>query len=618
MAPDQGLDDAIQALLDGRPLPRSGGVSGLHHIVEQQCYVVDALARAHRTALFGRDVLLDRVDDATWGHIQIRGEIGRGTSGTVYRAWDERLARPVALKLFDPIAGLRSGIDEGRILARLDHPHIVRVFGADTHDGTSGIWMELLEGETLDEALDRDGVFGEEDALLIGLDLAAALAAVHAAGLLHRDVKGRNVLRERSGRIVLMDLGAARAAQGAGPEVFEAGTPLYMAPEVLAGGSSTVRSDVYSLGVLLHRLLTRTFPVTADGIQNLRDAHLMRDGATPAAVRDDLNPGTVTAVRRACASDPQLRYQSALECESALTTALQSVLESRAVVAPPTSRAWARWRNAVGAVVIVLTVAAASVWASWETSPGRAVRRSAGLAVPPRSALYITVNGGIGILRGDTLRLVAHNPTTAIVLAASSDMGVLTMAGVPPWTSGGRFLLDGTPLTAPVPPTRGMCCFYDGTTDGEFNYAVREDSTLLEPHGSRPLAPDALYRFARDWSNPQQAFLLGNDGQYMGVAYDASRRSFWLTRNVAGAAFIEQWSPEGRHLSTPVTLPAVALAGIAVDPGDGTVWVTSQRWAASVIRLTNFDASGRHLTSLEIEHSLPDLGWAGLEFIWQR
>jgi Protein kinase domain len=546
----------------------------------------------------------------------IRVEIGRGTSGTVYRAWDERLARPVALKLFDPITGSRSGLDEGRVLARLDHPHIVRIFGADTHDGTSGIWMELLEGETLDDALDRDGVFGEEDALLIGLDLAAALTAVHGAGLLHRDVKGRNVLRERNGRIVLMDLGAARAAEGAGPEAFEAGTPLYMAPEVLAGGSSTVRSDLYSLGVLLHRLLTGTFPVTAHDIQSLREAHLRRDGATLESMRDDLNPGTVTAIHRACAFDPESRHQSALGCESALAAALQSVLESKAVVASPAARAWALRGNAVVALFIVLTVAAASVWASWGTAPGRALRRSAGLTVPPGSPLYITVNGGIGILRGDTLQLVAHNPTTAIVLAASSDMGILTMAGVPPWTPGGRFLLDGTPLTAPVPPTRGICCFYDGTTDGEFNYAVREDSTLLEPLGSRSLAPDALYRFARDWSNPQQAFLLGDGGQYMGVAYDATRRSFWLTRNVAGAAVIEQWSPEGRHVSTPVTLPAVALAGIAVDPRDGTMWVTSQRWAASVIRLINFDASGRHLTSFEIEHSLPDLGWAGLEFAW--
>src|SRR6185503_16183965 len=204
MAADEHVERAIQALLDGVSLPDA--------VPEPLC-VVDAIARAHRTAIFGADISPDRPVASRWGHLEIRGEIGRGASGTVYRAWDPKLAREVALKLLAPDALESSdALAEGQLLARLNHPHIVRVFGADEHDGASGLWMELLEGETLDEMLARDGVFGPEEALLIGLDVARALSAVHAAGLLHRDVKARNVLREISGRIVLMDLGAGRLA----------------------------------------------------------------------------------------------------------------------------------------------------------------------------------------------------------------------------------------------------------------------------------------------------------------------------------------------------------------------------------------------------------------------
>jgi serine/threonine protein kinase len=211
MAADEPLERAIQALLDGQPLTPSGEAGGPGASLFEPLCVVDAIARAHRQALFGSDRTLDRPASARWGHLEIRGELGRGASGTVYRAWDTKLAREVALKLLSPDAGHASdALVEGRLLARLRHPHIVTVFGADEHEGVSGIWMELLDGETLDQMLRRDGMFGLEEALLVGLDVARALSAVHAAGLLHRDVKARNVLRERAGRIVLMDLGAWR------------------------------------------------------------------------------------------------------------------------------------------------------------------------------------------------------------------------------------------------------------------------------------------------------------------------------------------------------------------------------------------------------------------------
>src|SRR5262245_28986596 len=168
MAADEQVERAIQALLDGRPLTSQTDGAAITGPLHEPLAVVDAIARAHRTALFGSDRALDRPAAAGWGHLEVRDEIGRGASGTVYRAWDTKLAREGALKLLTADgATAPDALAEGRLLARLRHPHIVDVFGLDEHDGVNGIWMELLDGETLDAMLARDGPFGVEEALLV-------------------------------------------------------------------------------------------------------------------------------------------------------------------------------------------------------------------------------------------------------------------------------------------------------------------------------------------------------------------------------------------------------------------------------------------------------------------
>lgn len=112
-------------------------------------------------------------------------------------------------------------------------------------------------------------------------------------------------------------------------------------------------------------------------------------------------------------------------------------------------------------------------------TPGRVTRRAVGLTVPPRSPLYLTMNGGLGIVRGRSLAIMPHNPATASVIAVSSDLGIRTMAGMPPWTTGSRFRLDGVPVAAPANANAGLCCFYDGTTDGRFNYAARAEQAVV-------------------------------------------------------------------------------------------------------------------------------------------
>ena len=156
-----------------------------------------------------------------WGAFELIQKIGEGAFGDVYRARDA-LHRDVALKLLRHASGRSAEqqaariLHEGRVLARVRHPSVVTVYGAEDHDGRVGLWMEFIEGRTLEALLQSQGSFGAREAALIGRELCRALAAVHGAGLVHRDIKAQNVMREAGGRLVLMDFGAGQMIQERG------------------------------------------------------------------------------------------------------------------------------------------------------------------------------------------------------------------------------------------------------------------------------------------------------------------------------------------------------------------------------------------------------------------
>src|SRR5262249_20255413 len=161
--------------------------------------------------------------------------IAEGSFGGVYRAHDERLQADVALKLLRPQDANDSEpanrlLTEARLLASVRHPNVVRVHGADDQQIPPGLWMEFVRGRTLADVLEHPGPVGAREAAIVGVDLCRALAAVHRRGLVHGDVKARNVMREDGGRIVLMDFGAGDAL--ASPAVDLAATPAYAAPEL--------------------------------------------------------------------------------------------------------------------------------------------------------------------------------------------------------------------------------------------------------------------------------------------------------------------------------------------------------------------------------------------------
>lgn len=302
-----------------------------------------------------------RVDQAQplgrWAHLELINKIGEGAFSEVFRARDPNLDREVALKLRRAGAGPagasgRRLLEEARRLARIRHPNVVAVHGADLAGGRVGIWTELVEGQTLEDRLDQDGPLGAGEAVAVGLDLCRALAAVHATGLVHGDVKTANVLRERGGRIVLTDLGSATEA-GA-PAVT--GSPASLAPEVLEGHPATPSADLYSLGVLLFRLLTDHYPADPADADRSNAANRRGGQISLRDLRPDLPLELVQVVEQAANRHPERRFQSAGALEQALAgLSGKAPVVTESVVAP------ARRRPAVLIAVLAAAVGLAAV-----------------------------------------------------------------------------------------------------------------------------------------------------------------------------------------------------------------------------------------------------------------
>ncbi|HEY6572810.1 MAG TPA: protein kinase [Candidatus Eisenbacteria bacterium] len=290
-----------------------------------------------------------------WGPLQVLEKVGEGGGGEVYRAIDPTLNAEVALKLLrldyaDSGQLARRFLDEARQLARVRHHNVLTVHGADQHNGRVGMWTEFVHGKPLELYLAEHGPLSACEAAVIGLDLCRALAAVHAAGLVHRDVKTTNVMREDGGRIVLMDFGSVAEVPEGGVPAWTAGvqgTPITMPPEQLRGKIAGPATDIYGLGVLLYRLVTRRYPVEAASLEELEEKH--RHGA-PTPLRDrraDLPLEFVRVVEQALQSDPAQRFQSTGAMEQALAATLGAIAQQGRIR-----------RRHQGAVVAVLVGAA--------------------------------------------------------------------------------------------------------------------------------------------------------------------------------------------------------------------------------------------------------------------
>jgi TolB-like protein/predicted Ser/Thr protein kinase len=251
--------------------------------------------------------------------------LGEGGMGVVYRAWDERLERDVALKVLsarvleqrDASARLR---EEARTLSRLAHPSIATVLDFDTHDGIEFIVMEFVRGQTLAERIAK-GALAEAEVLELGPQLCDALAAAHEQGVVHHDLKAANVMVTARGRVKVLDFGLATVCRDDDLVVSRAetrpfgvaGTVAYMAPEQLFGQDADERSDLFSLGVLLHEMLTGVPPFTGPVSTAVADAILHRPAEPPSRRHAGVSEGMDTIVLRCLEKRPEDRYASARE-----------------------------------------------------------------------------------------------------------------------------------------------------------------------------------------------------------------------------------------------------------------------------------------------------------------
>ena len=263
------------------------------------------------------------------GH-RIEGVAGRGGMGVVYRARQLSLERTVALKVIAPAlmedpAMRRRFVRESRVAAAIDHPHVIPVYYTGEEGGVAFIAMRFVAGDDVRTLVRREGPLDPERGVRIVDQVAAALDAAHAAGLVHRDVKPANVLLGQGDHVYLTDFGLTKhvlSEAGATHEGHWVGTLDFVSPEQIRGERVDARSDVYALGCLLHYTLTGRAPFTREGDEAKLWAHL----SEPPPKLTDSAPGAPPAldavVQRALAKDPADRYQSAGDLGRAATAAV--------------------------------------------------------------------------------------------------------------------------------------------------------------------------------------------------------------------------------------------------------------------------------------------------------
>jgi serine/threonine protein kinase/Tol biopolymer transport system component len=526
---------------------------------------------------------------AKLGNFEIVELLGRGGMGEVWRARDARLKRDVAIKVLP--AGLARDPDriarferEARAASALNHPNIVAVYDVGRDNGTYWIATELVSGDTLRRAIER-GPLPAAKAIDIATQVAAGLAAAHAAGLVHRDLKPDNIMVARGGQVKILDFGLAKqrrtseesTATDLTDEGVVMGTAGYMAPEQVRGEPADHRADLFSFGVVLYEMLCGKRAFAGASSVEVMNAILKDDPPElPASVPPALN----RIVRRCLEKEPARRFQSAAD----LAFALQPSSPSLPRMAPPPHRPSLKWA-AVAASVVALGLAYA-----WLSRP----------PPPPRitGIVQITSAG-----RANGPPMLTDGSRLFFNLASFEDQG----ASVP-----SEILLKGgepVPLSVPlngawvddISPDRTeflLSRLAPGTptlqNDGRQVYvselwaapllggSPRRLGNLMATHLNsgletgfgqpvpRRLGIPVLHQSAATWSPDGQrlVYARGNELHLAGSDGTELRK----LASVAGTPFFVRWSPDGRKLRFSVSSSgtndtASALWEVSVDDG---------------------------------------------------
>lgn len=341
-----------------------------------------------------------RPDDRVGQFVIVR-ELGRGGMGVVYLARDLTLGRDIALKVLPHAVSGDAGrrrrlVREARTAAQLDHPNIARVYEAGEAAGRLYIAMEYVEGTTLRARL-RAGPLPPAEVLGYLRQVLAGLGAAHAAGLVHRDLKPDNVMVTPGGSVRLLDFGLAKRIDAPRTPVPDdeltslvsedgtlLGTPAYMSPEQAAGDTVDERSDLFSLGVMLHELLSGQRPFAGTTRVGLMQALLVSE---PPPLRE-VDPRLAAVVQRCMAKSRDERFARAADVQQALD---ELERQPRVLLAPAPDRAAQRTRAVAGATLVAAVALGAAVWGRGADGvAARAIERGTGTS----TAVTLAANGG--------------------------------------------------------------------------------------------------------------------------------------------------------------------------------------------------------------------------------
>ncbi len=376
----------------------------------------------------------------TVSHYRILEQLGEGGMGVVYRAEDTALQRTVALKFLPPeltrdADAKQRFLHEARAAARLDHPNICAVYEVGESDGQLFLAMACYEGQTLRERL-KAGPLPWAEAAGLALQAAAGLSEAHARGIVHRDIKPANLFLTNKGQVKILDFGLAKLS---GASVLTQsgstlGTAAYMAPEQVQGENADARSDLWSLGVVLHELITGSPPFRGEYAQAIMYGILNEAPVPLAELGIDAPPGLQEVVSRCLAKQPEDRYATAEELGRALAECLGPERSAAALAALRPARVRRRWPAlAIAAVVVVMVSFGLVAWRNgWWPFPAQAplirlaVLPLANLSGDPEQeylsdGLTQELINQLGRLHPATLSVIAR---TSIMRYKKSDKGV--------------------------------------------------------------------------------------------------------------------------------------------------------------------------------------------------
>jgi len=475
-------------------------------------------------------------------HYEVQSRLGRGGMGEVWKAWDPRLERTVAIKILNaPSDAAAAGtLAEARAASKLNHPNICTVYEVGTDAGRSFIVMELVEGRPISELIPSDGL-SADTVIRYGIQIAEALEHAHESGIVHRDLKGANVMVTAEGRLKLIDFGIATslAAVTADDVTREqpassggaVGTLAYMAPEVLKGGDATPRSDIWSLGVLLYEMAAGQSPFIGT-TQTDVVAAIVKE--TPAPLPERVPPALRSVIQRCLLKEPARRYAHAGSVQSAL-----EAIASTTGVAPIADRSgagpWSTTRMVGAAAVIV--AAGLTYWLGFSDAA------SDGPGLRLENAARVTGAGGdesAPSLSRDG-RMLAYQATTAD--GGQPDIWVMQVgSGVPINRTADTAEADRAPVWAPD----DSAIAFHSTRDGGGYYVMPAlggpaRRVIDSPSQGRP-----------QWS--------ADGSELAGVVQDGDRRQIEIVSLQTGAKrsiplthstrrFDLSWSPDGRFFA---------------------------------------------------------------------